>query len=44
MTKNYSLILPLMISCITATIVVQLARNEPIYTQLLERTLRLNAK
>ncbi|HAT8179227.1 TPA: H(+)/Cl(-) exchange transporter ClcA [Legionella pneumophila] len=44
MTKNYSLILPLMISCITATIVVQLARNEPIYTQLLERTLRLSAK
>ncbi len=41
MTQNYSLILPLMITCITSTTVVQLARNEPIYTQLLERTLKL---
>lgn len=41
MTQNYSLILPLMITCITSTTVVQLARNKPIYTQLLERTLRL---
>jgi CIC family chloride channel protein len=44
MTQNYSLILPLMITCITSTTIVQLARNEPIYTQLLERTLKLNAK
>lgn len=44
MTKNYSLILPLMITCITATTVVQLARNEPIYTQLLERSIRLSQK
>lgn len=43
MTQNYSLILPLMITCITSTTVVQLARNKPIYTQLLERTLRLNS-
>lgn len=42
MTQNYSLILPLMITCITSTTVVQLARNEPIYTQLLKRTLRLS--
>jgi chloride channel protein, CIC family len=42
MTQNYSLILPLMITCITSTTVVQLARNEPIYTQLLRRTLKLN--
>lgn len=42
MTQNYSLILPLMATCITSTTVVQLARNEPIYTQLLQRTLRLN--
>ena len=41
MTQNYSLILPLMVTCITSTTVVQLARNEPIYTQLLHRTLRL---
>lgn len=44
MTQNYSLILPLMITCITSTTIVQLARNEPIYTQLLERTLKLNVK
>jgi CIC family chloride channel protein len=40
MTQNYSLILPLMITCITSTTVMQLARNEPIYTQLLHRTLK----
>jgi CIC family chloride channel protein len=40
MTQNYSLILPLMITCITSTTVMQLARNKPIYTQLLDRTLR----
>ncbi|KTD59048.1 chloride channel protein [Legionella shakespearei DSM 23087] len=43
MTQNYLLILPLMITCITSTTVVQLARNKPIYTQLLERTLRINS-
>ena len=41
MTQNYSLILPLMITCITSTTVMQLARNQPIYTQLLERTLKV---
>ncbi|EHL29211.1 H(+)/Cl(-) exchange transporter ClcA [Legionella drancourtii] len=40
MTQNYSLIFPLMMACITATIVLQLARNEPIYAQLLKRTIR----
>ncbi|KTD19309.1 voltage-gated chloride channel protein (ClC-type) [Legionella lansingensis] len=40
MTQNYSLILPLMVTCLTSTTIVQLAGNEPIYTQLLERTLR----
>lgn len=40
MTQNYSLILPLMVTCLTATTVVQLAKNEPIYTQLLRRTLK----
>ncbi len=39
MTKNYALILPLMVSCLTATTVVQLAGVAPIYTQLLRRTL-----
>lgn len=40
MTQNYSLILPLLASCLTSTTVVQLAKNKPIYTQLLLRTLR----
>lgn len=44
MTQNYSLILPLMVTCITSTTIVQLAGNEPIYTQLLERTLKLGTK
>jgi CIC family chloride channel protein len=41
MTQNYLLILPVMICCLTSTTVVQLAGNEPIYTQLLDRTLRM---
>ncbi len=40
MTQNYGLILPLMVSCLTATTVVQLAGVSPIYTQLLRRTLK----
>ncbi|WP_133127811.1 H(+)/Cl(-) exchange transporter ClcA [Legionella nagasakiensis] len=40
MTQNYLLILPLMVTCLTATVIVQLANNPPIYTQLLQRTLR----
>lgn len=40
MTLNYSLIFPVMMACITATIVIQLAPNEPIYVQLLNRRLR----
>lgn len=44
MTQNYSLILPLMVSCLTSTTVVQLAKNQPIYSQLLRRTLRIAAK
>lgn len=39
-TQNYSLILPLMVSCLTSTTILQLAGNPPIYTQLLERTMR----
>ena len=37
MTQNYSLILPLMVTCLTSTTVVQLWGNQPIYTQLLRR-------
>lgn len=40
MTQNYFLILPLMITCLTSTTIVQLAKNPPIYTQLLHRTLK----
>ena len=40
LTQNYNLILPLMITCLTATIVVQLAGNAPIYSQLLVRSIR----
>ncbi|MGQ3892280.1 H(+)/Cl(-) exchange transporter ClcA [Legionella sp. CNM-4043-24] len=44
MTRNYNLILPLMVSCLTATMVTQMAKNQPIYTQLLRRTLVLARK
>lgn len=40
MTSNYQLILPLMVTCLISTTVVQLAGNPPIYTQLLERTMK----
>jgi CIC family chloride channel protein len=40
MTQNYLLILPLMITCITSTTVMQLAKNPPIYTQLLNRAVK----
>ncbi len=41
MTQNYSLILPLMITCLTATTVMQCVGCAPIYTQLMRG---LNAK
>jgi len=44
MTQNYSLILPLMVTCLTSTTIVQLAKNQPIYTQLLHRTLKKQRK
>lgn len=44
MTQNYSLILPLMVSCLTSTTVMQLVNNVPIYTQLLEKTLQHKKK
>lgn len=42
MTQNYSLILPLMVTCLTSTTVVQLWGNQPIYTQLLSRTMKFS--
>lgn len=41
MTNNYSLILPLMVTCLTSTTVMQLAGNPPLYTQLLRRSMSL---
>ncbi|MCP0913468.1 MULTISPECIES: H(+)/Cl(-) exchange transporter ClcA [Legionella] len=40
LTQNYLLILPLMVCCLTSTTIVQLAKNPPIYTQLLKRSLK----
>jgi CIC family chloride channel protein len=44
MTQNYLLILPLMVTCLTATMIVQLAANPPIYLQLLRRTINLQGR
>ena len=44
MTHNYLLILPLMVTCLTATSVVQLAKNPAIYAQLLNRTLKRSGR
>jgi CIC family chloride channel protein len=38
-TGNYSQILPLIITCMTATLVAQGLGGKPIYTVLLQRTL-----
>jgi chloride channel protein, CIC family len=35
MTKNYNLLFPLMLACLSATVVMQIARNKPIYEQML---------
>lgn len=40
MTNNYHLILPLIITTLGATIMAQLLGGQPIYTQLLHRTLK----
>ncbi len=39
MTANYTLILPLIVTCLTATVVAHALGGRPIYTVLLERTL-----
>jgi len=41
MTSNYEMILPLIVTCLGATMVAQTLGGRPIYTQLLERTLKL---
>ena len=40
MTDNYELILPLIVTCLAATIVAQGLGGKPIYSVLLHRTLR----
>lgn len=40
MTQNYYLILPLMVTCLTSTTIIQHFNNQPIYAQLLHRTLK----
>ena len=40
MTWNYQMILPLMITCISAVVVAEILGGKPIYSQLLERTLK----
>ncbi len=44
MTGNYFLILPLIITCLTATVVAEGLGGKPIYTVLLRRTLNLSKK
>ncbi len=40
MTNNYYLILPLIITCLGAVIIAQLFGGQPIYSQLLHRTIK----
>lgn len=40
MTGSYALILPMIITCLGASMVAQYLRGEPLYTALLEKTLR----
>jgi chloride channel protein, CIC family len=44
MTSNYELILPLIITTVTASIITAQLGNEPIYTTLLKRTLKTNSQ
>ena len=44
MTSNYEMILPLIVTCLGATMMAQTLGGHPIYTQLLERTLKLSMR
>lgn len=44
MTQNYHLILPSLFTCLTATLIIELAKNKPLYDQFLARTLRNSTK
>lgn len=44
MTSNYQLILPMIITCLGATMVAQFLGGRPLYSVLLERTLQRSAQ
>lgn len=44
MTSNYQLILPMIITCIGATMVAQFLGGRPLYSVLLEKTLERSEK
>lgn len=44
MTNNYGLILPMMVTTLSATLIAQMLGGKPIYSQILERTLRLSQR
>ncbi|MEY0395259.1 chloride channel protein, partial [Escherichia coli] len=44
MTSNYQLILPMIITCLGATMVAQLLGGRPLYSVLLERTLQRSSQ
>ncbi len=44
MTSNYQMILPLIVTCLGATMVAHSLGGRPIYAQLLERTLKLSMR
>lgn len=44
MTQNYTLALPLMVTCFAAVLLTQIANNQPIYRQLLDRKLKNRVK
>ena len=44
MTNNYQLILPMIITCIGATMVAQFLGGRPLYSVLLEKTLERSEK
>ena len=41
MTNNYGLILPMMVTTLSASLVAQWLGGQPLYSQILARTLRL---
>ena len=42
MTMNFTILLPLILTCFSATVVTYLLGGNPVYETLLERTLKLN--